>query len=106
MTARALDRFMFMPSDYVHFANSACIVCDEDATSELRVKTVRYFKGIQETNDTLLVRSGACRLRSRLLLRLIFPRLRHNNHIVRHSYNSCAAEAHGGILWQVPPCSM
>ena len=27
----------------------ACIVCDDDATSELRVKTVRYFKGIQET---------------------------------------------------------
>ena len=23
----------------------ACIVCDEDATLELRVKTVKYFKG-------------------------------------------------------------
>jgi glucosamine-6-phosphate deaminase len=32
----------------------ACIVCDEDATLELRVKTVRYFKGIQETQETLL----------------------------------------------------
>jgi len=31
----------------------ACIVCDEDATMELRVKTVKYFKGLQETNDTL-----------------------------------------------------
>jgi hypothetical protein len=30
-------------------SDSACIVCDEDATAELRVKTVRYFKGIQET---------------------------------------------------------
>ena len=27
----------------------SCIVCDEDATMELRVKTVKYFKGIQET---------------------------------------------------------
>jgi glucosamine-6-phosphate deaminase len=24
----------------------ACIVCDDDATSELRVKTVKYFKGL------------------------------------------------------------
>ena len=24
----------------------ACIVCDEDATMELRVKTVKYFKGL------------------------------------------------------------
>jgi hypothetical protein len=32
-----------------HFHASACIVCDEDATAELRVKTVKYFKGIQET---------------------------------------------------------
>ena len=35
---------------------SACIVCDDDATSELRVKTVRYFKGIQETQENLLRR--------------------------------------------------
>lgn len=34
----------------------ACVVCDEDATLELRVKTVRYFKGIQETQETLLRR--------------------------------------------------
>jgi len=32
----------------------ACIVCDEDATAELRVKTVKYFKGIQETMTNLL----------------------------------------------------
>ena len=32
----------------------ACVVCDEDATLELKVKTVRYFKGIQETQETLL----------------------------------------------------
>lgn len=32
----------------------SCVVCDEDATLELRVKTVRYFKGIQETQETLL----------------------------------------------------
>ena len=29
----------------------ALIVCDEDATLELRVRTVRYFKGIQETAE-------------------------------------------------------
>lgn len=32
----------------------ACIVCDEDATLELKVRTVRYFKGIQETMENLL----------------------------------------------------
>jgi glucosamine-6-phosphate deaminase len=31
----------------------ACIVCDDDATLELRVKTVRYFKGLQETMEKL-----------------------------------------------------
>lgn len=31
-------------------------MCDDDATSELRVKTVRYFKGIQETQEALLHR--------------------------------------------------
>jgi hypothetical protein len=31
-------------------------VCDEDATLELRVKTVRYFKGIQETAEKMLQR--------------------------------------------------
>jgi hypothetical protein len=33
---------------------SACVVCDEDATAELRVKTVKYFKGIQETMVRLI----------------------------------------------------
>ena len=32
----------------------AVIVCDEDATVELRVKTVRYFKGMQKTMSTLV----------------------------------------------------
>lgn len=31
----------------------AMIVCDEDATLELRVKTVKYFKGLQETASSL-----------------------------------------------------
>ena len=30
-----------------------CIVCDEDATAELRVKTVKYFKGLMQTRDEL-----------------------------------------------------
>jgi glucosamine-6-phosphate deaminase len=32
----------------------AAICCDEDATMELRVKTVKYFKGLQTTASTLL----------------------------------------------------
>jgi len=31
----------------------SCIVCDEDATLELRVKTVKYFKGLQQTSREL-----------------------------------------------------
>mmetsp|Transcript_31664 Transcript_31664/g.50573 ORF Transcript_31664/g.50573 Transcript_31664/m.50573 type:complete len:166 (-) Transcript_31664:64-561(-) len=33
--------------------SKACIVCDEDATMELRVKTVKYFKGLQQTSQEL-----------------------------------------------------
>ena len=29
----------------------ACIVCDDDATGELRVRTVRYFKGLEKYTD-------------------------------------------------------
>jgi len=29
----------------------AIIVCDEDATSELRIKTVKYFKSLQSQHD-------------------------------------------------------
>jgi glucosamine-6-phosphate deaminase len=32
----------------------AMIVCDEDATSELKVKTVKYFKGIEKSYDKLV----------------------------------------------------
>lgn len=28
---------------------NAMIVCDDDATLELRVKTVKYFKGLEQT---------------------------------------------------------
>lgn len=34
----------------------ACIVCDKDATQELKVRTVEYFRGIQETMETLVRR--------------------------------------------------
>ncbi|RHZ14712.1 hypothetical protein DYB37_013066 [Aphanomyces astaci] len=34
--------------------NNAAIVCDEDATLELKVKTVKYFKGLNETNVKML----------------------------------------------------
>lgn len=32
----------------------AIIICDEDATMELKVKTVKYFKGLRETHDKML----------------------------------------------------
>jgi len=32
----------------------ACIVCDDDATLELRVRTVRYFKGLERVHMELL----------------------------------------------------
>jgi glucosamine-6-phosphate deaminase len=32
------------------------IVCDDDATLELKVKTVRYFKGLEEVQSRLLQR--------------------------------------------------
>lgn len=32
----------------------ACIACDEDATLECKVKTIRYFKGLQDTQLKLL----------------------------------------------------
>lgn len=30
------------------------IVCDDDATLELRVKTVKYFKGLMDVHDKLV----------------------------------------------------
>ena len=33
----------------------AMIVCDEDATMELKVKTVRYFKALRETTSRLIL---------------------------------------------------
>jgi hypothetical protein len=30
------------------------VVCDEDATLELRVRTVRYFKGLEKVHETML----------------------------------------------------
>jgi glucosamine-6-phosphate deaminase len=32
----------------------ACVVCDEDATMELKVKTVKYFNGLRETAQQVL----------------------------------------------------
>jgi len=32
----------------------ACIVCDEDATAELRVRTVKYFKGLERVHSEML----------------------------------------------------
>lgn len=36
----------------------AILVCDEDATMELKVKTVKYFKGLAQTHDALLAHDG------------------------------------------------
>ncbi|KAF0709639.1 Aste57867_5864 [Aphanomyces stellatus] len=35
---------------------NSVIVCDDDATLELKVKTVKYFKGLHETHDLMLQR--------------------------------------------------
>jgi len=32
----------------------ACIACDEDATAELRVRTVKYFKGLEKVHSDML----------------------------------------------------
>jgi len=32
----------------------ACVVCDEDATNELRVRTVKYFKGLERVHNEML----------------------------------------------------
>ena len=37
---------------------AAIFVCDEDATSELKVKTVKYFKGLMNVHNKLL--GSAC----------------------------------------------
>ncbi|RSH80573.1 Glucosamine-6-phosphate isomerase (Glucosamine-6-phosphate deaminase) (GNPDA) (GlcN6P deaminase) [Apiotrichum porosum] len=37
----------------------ALVVCDEDATSELRVKTVKYFKSIEKVQDEVEAKYGA-----------------------------------------------
>ncbi|OQR92268.1 oscillin [Achlya hypogyna] len=34
--------------------NKSVIVCDEDATLELKVKTVKYFKGLHETHERMI----------------------------------------------------
>ncbi|EQC29789.1 glucosamine-6-phosphate deaminase [Saprolegnia diclina VS20] len=34
--------------------NKSVIVCDEDATNELKVKTVKYFKGLHETHERMI----------------------------------------------------
>ena len=36
----------------------ATVVCDEDATLEMRVKTVKYFKSIQEVHGQVMQPHG------------------------------------------------
>jgi len=33
----------------IQLHQNAIVVCDEDATAELRVKTVKYFKGLEKS---------------------------------------------------------
>ena len=48
-------------------AHPACVLCvDEDATSELRVKTVKYFKGLEKREHELSTRQENARKRSKL----------------------------------------
>ena len=50
------------PVSVIQRHNCAIFVCDEDATEELRMKTVRYFKGLQETAELTAVRRKLERL--------------------------------------------
>jgi len=38
----------------IQLHKKACIVCDDDSTMELRVKTVKYFKGLHETHSKMI----------------------------------------------------
>lgn len=38
----------------------ATFVCDEDATLELRVKTVKYFRGLMSIHNQLVEETGLC----------------------------------------------
>ncbi|KDO23873.1 glucosamine-6-phosphate isomerase 1 [Saprolegnia parasitica CBS 223.65] len=38
----------------IQMHNKSVIVCDEDATLELKVKTVKYFKGLHETHERMI----------------------------------------------------
>ncbi|KAK9762336.1 Glucosamine-6-phosphate isomerase (Glucosamine-6-phosphate deaminase) (GNPDA) (GlcN6P deaminase) [Basidiobolus ranarum] len=38
----------------IQLHRSALIVCDEDATHELHVKTVKYFKSIEQVHEQLI----------------------------------------------------
>eukprot|EP00474_Spongospora_subterranea_P008752 CRZ09210.1 hypothetical protein [Spongospora subterranea] len=42
----------------IQLHENAIIVCDEDSTLELRVKTVKYFKGLQETVERCSEQKG------------------------------------------------
>lgn len=39
---------------------NAMIVCDDEATMELRVKTVKYFKGLEQTNQVFNTDKNYC----------------------------------------------
>jgi len=42
------------PVSMIQNHRKAVVVCDEDATLDLRVRTVRYFKGLEEVHNEML----------------------------------------------------
>lgn len=42
------------PLSVLQLHRRACIVCDDSATADLRVKTVKYFKGLERVHNELL----------------------------------------------------
>ena len=38
----------------IQLHQKAIIACDDDATGELRVRTVRYFKGLEKVQDEII----------------------------------------------------
>jgi len=42
------------PVSVIQTHDRAVVVCDDDATLDLRVRTVRYFKGLEEVHDKMI----------------------------------------------------
>jgi len=63
----------------------ACIACDEDATAELRVRTVKYFKGLEKVHSDMLGKHFTGHLDARAELSSLFVKDRESDSKERKS---------------------